>query len=122
MALSITSETRGSGVYQVNLEGSLDTNTFNMLEEKVNEILTMTPKVLILDFQTLDYISSMGVRAVLKARKGIKLQGGRIFLVNLQPQIKKVFEIINALPSQRIFTSLEELDNYLDQMQKNVSE
>ena len=40
--------------------------------------------------------------------------------MNLQPQIKKVFEIINAIPSMKIFTSMEELDEYLDIMQKKI--
>jgi hypothetical protein len=37
--------------------------------------------------------------------------------INLQPQIKKVFEILNALPSLKVFASIQELDNYLDAMQ-----
>jgi hypothetical protein len=41
--------------------------------------------------------------------------------MNLQPQIKKVFDIINALPSMQIFASIEELDEYLDAMQKKVT-
>jgi hypothetical protein len=36
------------------------------------------------------------------------------------PQIEKVFEIIKALPDQRIFKNIEELDRYLDRMQKKV--
>ena len=40
--------------------------------------------------------------------------------MNLQPQIEKVFEIIKALPDQRIFKDIEELDRYLDRMQKKV--
>ena len=38
--------------------------------------------------------------------------------MNLKPQIKKVFEIINALPELNVFRSIEELDAYLDKMQK----
>jgi len=34
--------------------------------------------------------------------------------INLQPQIKKVFEILNALPSLKVFASIQELDSYLD--------
>ncbi len=48
----------------------------------------------------------------------MKSRGGRIVPMNFQPHIKKVFDIINALPKQRIFESRHELDNYLDMMQK----
>ena len=50
----------------------------------------------------------------------LKKNDGKITFMNLQPQIKKVFEIINALPSMRIFSSIQELDDYLDVMQKKA--
>ena len=37
-------------------------------------------------------------------------------------EIKKVFEIINALPSASIFASIEELDEYLAEMQRSAKE
>ena len=43
-------------------------------------------------------------------------------MAKLQPQIKKVFAIINALPDQQIFNSVEELDEYLAKMQKQEIE
>ena len=54
------------------------------------------------------------------ARKVMKSNKGEVLLVNMQPQIEKVFEIIKALPDQRIFKDIEELDSYLDRMQKKV--
>jgi hypothetical protein len=41
-------------------------------------------------------------------------------MANLQPQIKKVIEIAQALPSESIFASIEEADAYFDAMQKKV--
>ena len=45
---------------------------------------------------------------------------GDLMMVNLQPQIKKVFEIVNAMPSMRIFESVAEMDRYLDVMQQKA--
>ena len=42
--------------------------------------------------------------------------------MHLQPQIKKVFDILNALPSLQVFASVAELDSYLDAMQKTARE
>ena len=42
--------------------------------------------------------------------------------MNLQPQIRKVFDIIQALPSLNVFESVEELDQYLAEMQRKVRE
>ena len=40
----------------------------------------------------------------------------------LRPQIKKVFDIMNALPSMNVFASEEEADSYLAEMQKRKQE
>jgi anti-anti-sigma regulatory factor len=60
------------------------------------------------------------VGVIIKTRKIMKNNDGQVLLVNLQPQIEKVLEIIKALPDQRIFNNIEELDGYLDRMQKKV--
>ena len=33
--------------------------------------------------------------------------------INLQPQIKKVFEILNAMPAFKVFANIQEFDDYL---------
>jgi hypothetical protein len=43
---------------------------------------------------------------VLVAKKAIKAAGGDVALMNLQPQIRKVFDIIQALPSLSVFESV----------------
>ncbi|MBU1232920.1 MAG: anti-sigma factor antagonist, partial [Proteobacteria bacterium] len=56
------------------------------------------------------------------AKKKLKALGGQLGLLNLQPQIQKVFDIIKALPSFQIFDSTAELDRYLTAIQKKVLE
>ena len=75
---------------------------------------------LVLDLAELSYISSAGVRSVFKARKVLASRGGRVLVVNLQPQIRKVFDIVKAVPVADVFASQRELDDYLDTMQKKV--
>jgi anti-anti-sigma factor len=70
-----------------------------------------------MDLQDLDYLSSAGVRVIIKTRNALKKNGGKLVFMNIPPQIKKVFDIINALPAMQIFMSVEELDDYLDVMQ-----
>jgi anti-anti-sigma factor len=73
----------------------------------------------VVDLQNLEYISSAGLRSLFKAKKRASTEGGNLLLVNPQPQVKKVFDIIKALPTESIFTSEEELDSYLDKMQRS---
>ena len=41
-------------------------------------------------------------------------------LLNLQPQVRKVFDIIKALEGMNVFKSQEEMDEYLLAMQNKV--
>ncbi|MFP5213073.1 MAG: STAS domain-containing protein [Acidobacteriota bacterium] len=101
--------------------GSLDGNTYELLEKKAEYLISEGDASIInIDMKDVDFISSMGVRAVIKIKKSLALKGGKMVMSNLQPQIKKVFEIINALPSLTIFASIEELDEYLAVMQRNA--
>jgi len=121
MNLTVTSKQKMNGVYIVSPSGRLDTNTYAILEERVDVVLKEEPHTLVFDMETLDYISSMGVRTIAKAQRTMKAYNGRVILLNLQPQIQKVFDIIKALPSQQVFSNMSELDDYLDRMQRQVT-
>jgi anti-sigma B factor antagonist len=121
MSLTVSSLEKMPRVFVLHPVGSLDSNTYLVLEKKVEYLLHEGhAKHLTFDMAGVNYISSMGVRVVLKAQKELKLRGGSLSLMNLQPQIKKVFEIINALPSMQVFSSIEELDKYLAEMQRQT--
>jgi anti-sigma B factor antagonist len=122
MSLTVSSSEKTIGNFIVQPEGSLDTNTYKILENRINLLLTGKPKLIIFDLEKLDYISSMGVRTIAWTKKELKKINGSIVLLNLKPQIRKVFDIIKALPSQQIFDTMEELDEYLDIMQKQDTE
>jgi len=122
MSLNIYIDKRDDGYYAIKLDGRLDTNTFEDCESKIQPILNKNPQVLMFDMTNLAYISSMGLRTMLKTRKVLEAKGGRIIMINLQPQIAKVFEIAQALPEVNIFASVEEADHYFDVMQKKELE
>ncbi len=122
MSLKVTVKEKRPGIFIVTPEGSLDTNTYINLEKEVNKLLNTSTSMMVFDLEKLDYISSMGVRVIAKAKKFLKRTEGITVILNLQPQIKKVFEIIKAMPSEQIFESVEELDQYLDTIQKGAIE
>ena len=78
--------------------------------------------MLVLDLAQLDYMSSMGLRVLMKTTKALAAHGGKCLLTRLQPPIRAVIDIANALPPQNIFASVEEADQYLDLMQRRVRE
>ena len=120
MPLKVKSTSRGPGVVVVSPIGSIDAQTYSVLDEKMDEILKQQPDIIIFDMEFADYISSTGIRVLLKTKKALKEIKGRMVFMNLQPQIKKVFDILKAIPTLKVFASIEELDNYLDTMQKSI--
>jgi len=118
MSLIVNFSHRGPDAYVVSPVGSLNSNTSPQFEVKLEEVLTKAPRVLVFDLHGLEYISSAGIRIFLKAERRMKNAKGSLTYMNLQPQIRKVFDIINAIPSMQVFASLEELDDYLDKMQR----
>lgn len=110
------------GRVRVVLKGRLDTQTYAECEQRLEPLLNPATKVLVFDLAQLDYLSSMGLRVLMKTSRTMSSLGGKCLLTRLQPPIRTVIDIANALPAQNIFASVEEADRYLDVMQRRVKE
>ena len=75
------------------LNGRLDSNTSQGFEEKIFEAISAGSKCMIVDFKDIDYISSAGLRVILKATKALKRDEGKLMLCSMQDYVKEVFEI-----------------------------
>jgi anti-anti-sigma factor len=122
MNLDVDIWKKEEGYYLIVLNGRLDRETYEFCERKLEPILDTDIRVLTFDMSNLSYISSMGLRVFLKARKTIEGKGGKVLTANLQPQIAKIFEIVAALPKQHVFASIKEADAYFDAIQKKEIE
>ena len=117
MSFSVHQDPVRGGGLRLALAGRLDSTTAPEFDAAVTGVLSAPPSILVLDLAELDYISSAGLRVVFKLQKAVKSAQGEVLMVNLKPPVKKVFEIIDALPSLSVFSSVQELDDYLDHMQ-----
>lgn len=106
----------------VYLEGKLNNDTVALLDDDLNKIAGSNATVVVFDLAGLQYISSVGLRSIFGLQKVITARGGKTILANPQPQVKKVFEIVNAADLTAVFSSVQELDRYLDAMQRKVVE
>jgi anti-sigma B factor antagonist len=120
MSLKVSVEEKPQGTFTVRPVGSIDAKTYTALLSDVDALLNKAPSLIIFDMTDVNYVSSAGVGVVLTAEKSLKAQGKRVLMVNAQPQIRKVFDIVQALPPQQIFSSVEEMDNYLKEIQRKV--
>lgn len=73
------------------VSGRLDTTTAPSLETAVTETVTACEH-LVLDFAGLEYISSAGLRVILKAQKSMAAKGG-MKLMHVNETIMEIFEI-----------------------------
>jgi len=119
MALDIKIIKKKDYVYSVELKGSLDTETYQELEQELKEIINEKTKMVIFDMASLEYISSIGIKVVIETKKTLAKRSASFAMINLQPQIKKVFEMLKILPMVDIFQDMEEADKYIDQMIKD---
>ena len=111
-----------NGNHYVVVGGRLDSSNYEELDAKLAPLLAQGPasRVLVLDLARLEYISSAGVRSILKARKALAPQEGRLLVVHPQEQIRKVIEIVQAVPMDEIFESTADADAYLDALQRRI--
>ena len=104
----------------LHLQGKLDNESVGILDAELNRVVSADVSVIVFDLADLDYISSSGLRAIFRTRKTMHERSGKVLLINPKPQVQKVFEIVNATDLSAVFTSVEELDQYLDAMQRKV--
>jgi len=119
MSLKVDVVEQRKDVYVIKLAGRLDTETYIDFGEKLKQYLDESTKILIFDLKELSYISSIGLGVIFQTKKTMESRKGVFILTNFQPQIKKIFEVVKALPNHPVFENLEEVDKYLDDIQKN---
>jgi anti-sigma B factor antagonist len=107
---------------RISLVGSLDTDTAPQLQARIDESVDSSVHTVILDMRRLEFISSAGLRVIFKTKKFMDNHEGRFLLLNLQPQVRRVFDIIKALDGMNVFKDQEEMDEYLAAMQQKVVE
>ena len=77
------------------VSGRLDTTTAPELEAALDEVLENT-KELIFNLENLEYISSAGLRVILKAQKSMNTKGS-MNLTGVNDSIMEVFDITGFL-------------------------
>ena len=106
----------------LHLEGRLDNDTAKIFDAELEKALANPVKVLVFDLAKLDYVSSAGILSILKAQKAMAARNGKTLFGYLQPGVKKVFDIVKAVDLSTVFASVEELDGYLDAIQKQIGD
>lgn len=118
MSLEVYVADISGSTVKISLVGRLDSNTSVIFERHVDEVLAGPVRDLVVDLEHLKYISSAGIGELFRTRQQLLARGGRVAVINPQPGVRKVFEILQSVRDLSVFSSQEELDNYLDAMQR----
>jgi anti-sigma B factor antagonist len=94
--MTIEQTRTGKSTVTLTLHGRLDTANAPLLEQKIkqwgDDITELT-----LDFAELEYISSMGLRVLLQAKKTLKEKDRQLVIKNMGESIREVFEMTGFL-------------------------
>ena len=88
--MELTKEAKGSSL-TISLDGRLDTTTAPQLEAEITKGLDGITDLTI-DMAKLVYVSSAGLRVLLKAQKIMNKQG-KMTVKNASQEIKEIFEV-----------------------------
>lgn len=85
------------------LEGRLDSNTSNEVEKKIFDAINLGTKDIIIDFGALEYISSSGIRVLIRCHKELEKKGGKLLLCAVPKPIENILYITGFLPYFKVF-------------------
>jgi anti-anti-sigma factor len=90
--MEIGTRTEGS-VVVVDIEGKLDTQTCEAALEYLLEALGSSPAQVLINLAKLDFVSSAGLRVILRAAKQVRSYSGELKVSGAQGVVKEVLEI-----------------------------
>src|SRR5262245_26432281 len=121
--LAVATKRHPSGLASVvHLEGHLDDATVALFRQKLAPIIVLRPRVLAFDMARLKFLSSAGIGALVYARRTQAAWGGTIRLLSVPPRIRRVFDVLDALPANAVFSDVRELDRYLAAIQRGETD
>ncbi len=80
-----------NGGYRVKWSGRLDTPAAVKAQQEMAPLMANADKVIVLDCEKLEYISSSGLRIFLTLRKETAAKGGKIIIEHINDNLRNVF-------------------------------
>jgi stage II sporulation protein AA (anti-sigma F factor antagonist) len=104
--LSVKSEIR-KGAAVVTIIGRVDSVTASALDDQLARIAKENNK-LVLDMHSVNYLSSAGVRAIVKTLQSTQKAGGGVLLANVSDVVGRVLDTVGMLHLLRTFQTVDD--------------
>jgi len=89
-------------------EGSIDSTTVGDMKQVISKLVEEGRRYLIIDFTSVDYISSAGWGIILGRLREFRNRNGDIYLVGMRPPIFSVFQLMGLNTVINYFETLKE--------------
>lgn len=78
----------------IRIDGDIDHHTCDEIRSKVdNEIRRLNPKSIIFDMKNVNFMDSSGIGVIIGRYKQVMANSGMAAMINVKPQIKRVYDI-----------------------------
>jgi anti-sigma B factor antagonist len=99
---------RHSAYTVIRATGYLDMSTSPRLREKILEVATEQPPLLIIDLGSIEFLDSSALGVILNGWKLLQAEGSTLAVVSPTERITKVFEITALNLSIRLYKSMDD--------------
>ena len=106
-------------VQEISVRGSLDSSTFQELQELLQSLLDEGKCNIVVEFSELDYISSAGLGVLMGMLQEVRECNGDLKLANMAPKVRNLFDMLGFSRLIRIYDDLESARAAFSQDQKN---
>jgi anti-anti-sigma factor len=106
------------GALVLYLSGYIDTYNSNFFQKRVNRAVEAGYTKLIFNCGGLSYVSSTGIGSFTAFLKTVKPRGGDIVLLEIQPRVYEVFQLLGF---SQFFTIRDSLEDAINYFRKNAS-
>lgn len=112
MRLDIVTPSAAGAPVRVTPHGPIDAQSAPAFESEARAALGEKVRHLLVDMGDVEYVSSAGLQVFFALKRDLVARGGDLLFVRLKPQITKLFQVVNALPKESVFSTVEEADRY----------
>lgn len=104
--LAIKTEIKGS-IAILTVNGQIDSETTPTFDEELTKVVSGNPK-LVIDLKGVSYISSAGIRAIVKASQAAKKADGVVKLASVPEAVTSVLYTVGLNQMLNSYTTVEE--------------
>ena len=104
--LIVTDNTQDVAV--MNVKGRVDSNTAPELDSALENLLKSDKNKIVLNLEAVEYLSSAGLRALVKALKDAQKSGGDVRLASVSEPIEVILRTVGMLQMFKMFSNSEE--------------